>query len=229
MRKEWNSLSLHPSKKPIYMQIIDLSHEIHEGMTVFGDTEKPEINRKHTVEKDGFQLHELKINSHTGTHVDAPAHMIAGRKYLDDFSLDQFTGKGLVIKVDQFANAEIPLSFLKKYEAQIQETEFLIFNSGWYKKWQIPEYQLNYPVLSKESARWLTQFKLKGIGLDVISIDPTDSQDVPLHHIILGANFLIIENLTNLDALPETDFQFQCFPLNISQADGSTSRVVAFV
>ncbi len=215
--------------KPNYMQIIDLSHEIHEQMTVFGDTEKPEISRVFTVEKDGFQLHTLKINSHTGTHVDAPAHMISGRKYLDNFSLEQFIGKGFVLKVDQFANAEIPLSFLKKYEEQIRETEFFILNSGWYKKWQTAEYQLKYPILSLESAKWLTQFNLKGIGLDVISIDPTDSQDVPLHKIILGANFLIIENLTNLDVLPEAGFQFQCFPLRISQADGSTSRVVAFV
>lgn len=216
-------------QKPKFMQIIDLSHEIHEQMTVFGDMEKPEINRKYTVENDGFQLHELKINSHTGTHVDAPAHMVSGRKHLDDFPLDQFIGKGFMIRVDQFANNEIPLSFLKKYAKQIRETKFLILNSGWFKKWQTPEYQLKYPILSLESAQWLTQFKLKGIGLDIISIDPTDSEDVPLHQIILGAGFLIIENLTNLDALPETGFQFQCLPLKISQADGSTSRIVAFV
>jgi len=211
------------------MQIIDLSHEISEQMTVFGGMEKPEITQKYTVEKDGFKLHELKINSHTGTHVDAPAHMIAGMKNLDDFSLNQFYGKGLMLKVNQFTNGEIPLDFLKKHESQIQKTEFLILNSGWHKKWKTAEYQVNYPVLSQESAEWLTQFKLKGIGLDSISIDPTDSQDVPLHKIILGAGFLIIENLANLDVLPEIGFQFQCFPLKVDQADGSTSRAVAFV
>lgn len=211
------------------MQIIDLSHEISEQMTVFGGMEKPEITQKYTVEKDGFKLHELKINSHTGTHVDAPAHMIAGMKNLDDFSLNQFYGQGLMLKVNQFTNGEIPLDFLKKHESQIQKTEFLILNSGWHKKWKTAEYQVNYPILSQESAEWLTQFKLKGIGLDSISIDPTDSQDVPLHKIILGAGFLIIENLANLDVLPEIGFQFQCFPLKVDQADGSTSRAVAFV
>lgn len=211
------------------MQIIDLSHEISEQMTVFGGMEKPEITRKYTVEKDGFKLHELKISSHTGTHVDAPAHMIVGMKNLDDFSLNQFFGQGLMLKVNQFANGEIPLDFLKKHESQIQKTEFLILNSGWFKKWETAEYQVNYPILSQESAQWLTQFKLKGIGLDAISIDPTDSQNAPLHHIILGAGFLIIENLANLDALPESGFQFQCLPLKVDKADGSTSRAVAFV
>lgn len=211
------------------MQIIDLSHEISEQMTVFGDMEKPEINRKFSVEKDGFKLHELKINSHTGTHVDAPAHMIAGRKNLDDFSLNQFYGKGLMLRVNQFSKGEIPLDFLKNYESQIKETEFLILNSGWHKKWKTPDYHINYPVLSQESARWLSQFKLKGIGLDYISIDPADSQDVPLHKIVLGAGIIIIENLAHVDALPESDFLFQCFPLKVDQADGSTSRVVAFV
>lgn len=211
------------------MQIIDLSYEISEHMTVFGDTEKPEITRKYTVEKDGFKLHELKINSHTGTHVDAPAHMIVGMKNLDDFSLNQFYGQGLMLKVNQFANGEIPLDFLKKHESQIQKSEFLILNSGWHRKWKTAEYQVNYPILSQESAQWLTQFRLKGIGLDTISIDPTDSQNAPLHHIILGAGFLIIENLANLDALPESGFQFQCLPLKVDKADGSTSRAVAFV
>ena len=211
------------------MQIIDLSHEIHKQMTVFGGMEKPEITRKYSVEKDGFKLHELKINSHTGTHVDAPAHMIAGRKNLDDFSLNQFYGEALMLKVDQFTQNEIPIDFLKKHESQIRKTDFLILNSGWFKKWKTAEYHVNYPVLSQESATWLTQFNLKGIGLDTISIDPTDSQDVLLHHIILGAGFLIIENLTNLDALPENGFQFQCLPLKVDKADGSTSRAVAFV
>lgn len=211
------------------MQIIDLSHEISEEMTVFGEMEKPEIFRKYSVETDGFKLHEIKINSHTGTHVDAPSHMIAGMKNLDDFPLEQFYGRGVMIQVEQFKGSEIPLSFLKKFEKQIEKSEFLILNASWYKKWKTLEYQINYPVLSQESAIWLTQFKLKGIGLDIISIDPTDSKDVPIHKIILGAGMLIIENLNNLNALPESDFIFQCFPLKINQADGSTSRIVAFV
>ena len=211
------------------MQIIDLSHEIHNQMTVFGETEKPEIIRKCTIEEDGYNLHELKINSHTGTHVDAPAHMVAGGKYLEDFSLDKFFGKGFMLNAASFCCGEIPLSFLKNYESQIQETDFLILNSGWHKKWKSYDYQTNYPILSIESAKWLTKFNLKGIGLDYISIDPADSQDVPLHKIILGAEILIIENLNNLDALPESGFQFQCLPLNVNKADGSTSRIVAFV
>jgi kynurenine formamidase len=211
------------------MQIIDLSHEISEEMTVFGEMEKPEIFRKYSVETDGFKLHEIKINSHTGTHVDAPSHMIAGMKNLDDFPLEQFYGRGVMIQVEQFKGSEIPLSFLKKFEKQIEKSEFLILNASWYKKWKTLEYQINYPVLSQESAIWLTQFRLKGIGLDIISIDPTDSKDVPIHKIILGAGMLIIENLNNLNSLPESDFIFQCFPLKINQADGSTSRIVAFV
>ena len=211
------------------MQIIDLSHEIHEQMSVFGEMEKPDIVRKYTLEADGFNFHELKITSHTGTHVDAPAHIVSDKKYLDDFSLDHFYGQGLIIKVDRFAGAAIPLEFLKNYESEIQEVDFLVLNTGWHKKWESPEYQSNYPLLSIESAKWLTRFKLKGIGLDTISIDAIDSQELPIHKIILGAELLIIENLTNLDVLPETGFILQCLPLKVNNADGSTSRVVAFI
>lgn len=211
------------------MQIIDLSHEIHAEMTIFGGTEKPEIHRKNSIQKDGFNLHEIHINSHTGTHVDAPAHMVLGTKYLDDFPLSHFYGSGLMLQVNRFAGKEIPLSFFKNYEEQIQEVDFLLLNSSWHKLWESPDYHQNYPVLSLESAKWLTHFKLKGIGFDYISIDPVESQEVPLHKIILGAEILIIENLNNLDSLPEEGFYFQCLPLKINKADGSTARIVAFV
>ncbi|MBN2237689.1 MAG: cyclase family protein [Bacteroidales bacterium] len=211
------------------MKIIDLCHEIHENMTVFAGTEKPSIQRKYTVEKNGYALHEIAINSHTGTHIDAPAHMIAGGKFLDDYPLEHFTGKAFIIDVNKFAGKEIPTSYLKEFTDEIQNTEFLILNSGWHKHWQRVDYHSNYPVLSLEAAQWLTTFNLRGIGLDYISIDPVESQNVPLHKIILGAGMLIIENLTNLGSLPKQEFHIQCFPLKIAQADGSTSRVLAFV
>ena len=211
------------------MQIIDLSHEIHEQMTVFGEMESPSIYRKCTVNKDGYKLHEIKINSHTGTHVDSPSHMIEGKKHLSDFPLSKFQGKGLMLKTKDFVSGEIPLSFFKNYELEINEADFLLLNSGWYKKWETKEYHLNFPILSEESAHWLTKFNLKGIGLDTISIDPTTSENVPLHHIILGAEMLIIENLCNLDILPKSGFLFQCLPLKIDQSDGSTTRAVAFL
>jgi kynurenine formamidase len=211
------------------MQIIDLSHEIHDDMTVFSGTEPVRIYRKNKIETDGYNLHEIYINSHTGTHIDAPAHTQAGQKFLDDFPLEKFVGKGLMLQVGAFSGGEIPLSFFEAQKEKIKNCDFILLNSSWYKLWQTKDYHANYPILSLEAAEWLTQQNLKGIGLDMISIDKVDSQTLPLHAIVLGAGMLILENLNNLDALPESGFQLQCFPLKIRQADGSTSRILAFI
>ena len=144
------------------MQIIDLSHEIHEQMTVFGEMEKPKINRKYSIKKDGFNLHEISMSSHTGTHVDAPVHMVQSKKYLDDFDLNQFYGQALMLKVERFAEGEIPLSFLKNYESEIEEVDFLVLNSGWYKNGKQLNIIQNSLYYRKNQQNGLHNLNLKG-------------------------------------------------------------------
>ena len=72
-------------------------------------------------------------------------------------------------------------------------------------------------------------FQLKGIGFDAISADEDESRDFPIHNTLLGQEIIIVENLTNLSALPETPFEFSCFPLKIEEADGSPVRAVAYI
>ena len=86
-----------------------------------------------------------------------------------------------------------------------------------------------------EAAKWLTKFNLKGIGFDSFSVDKiisahvVTSENLPNHHILLGKEILLIENLTNLDKLPEGAFAFQCVPLKIENADGSPIRPIAML
>ncbi len=84
-------------------------------------------------------------------------------------------------------------------------------------------------MLSPEAAQWLVDADIKGVGIDMISVDEVDSTDFAIHNILLGADLVIIENLTNLEALPDSEFSFYCFPLRIEHADGSPVRAVAAV
>ncbi len=79
------------------MKIIDLTHTIKEEMPVYPGTEPPVLRVANTIEKDHFKETLLSMYSHTGTHVDAPAHVFAGKMTLDAFPASQFTGKALVI------------------------------------------------------------------------------------------------------------------------------------
>ncbi len=211
------------------MTIIDLSHPIKSGDLVFEGMKKPELNRIRNVQEDGFTITSILMHSHNGTHIDAPSHMIANKKTLTDFPIEKFYGPAIQIPCHEFVNTEIPLSYLMTFEDSIKNADFIIFNSGWSKKWNTPAYFDHFPVLSQESATWLTQFKLKGVGFDAISVDHIKSETVPVHHILLSKEILIIENLTNLDALKSNPFTFQCLPLKFDKIDGSPIRAVAFV
>ena len=207
------------------MKITDLSHIINNDITVFNEAEKPEITISSTHEKDGYAQKKLSMYSHNSTHVDAPFHIIPGAATLDRLSPETFYGKAVVADCRNIGK-EINVGDLEKYADKLKEADFIILNTGWYKKWNTPEYKFDFPALTEDAAEWMLQFNLKGIGLDTISIDPFESTDLPVHKIILGNNMIIIENLTNLDTLLDVEFIFSCFPLRIEDADGSPTRAV---
>jgi len=208
------------------MTLIDLSHIINPDISVFPGTEKPVFERK---EIEGYPEVKITMYTHTATHMDAPIHIIKGARTLDELPIDKFMGKAIVIDCKHLAGKQITLDFLKPFEDKIKDIEFILFNSGWSAKWKTEAYFENFPTLTSEAADWLTQFNLKGIGLDSISLDPVADLTLPNHKIVLAKEILIIENMCNLDSLPDTEFMFQCFPLKIEKADGSPVRAVAMV
>jgi kynurenine formamidase len=207
------------------MKVIDLSHLINPDITVFPGTEKPIFER---IDIEGYDELKITMFTHTATHMDAPCHILKNTKALDDFPVDKFVGKGIVINCKNITGKSITLDFLKPHEEKIKDAAFILFNSGWSLKWKTDAYFDNFPTLTAEAARWLTHFKLQGIGLDSISLDEVSDLNLPNHKIVLKEEILIIENMTNMDSLPE-EFMFQCFPLKIEKADGSPIRAVAIV
>jgi arylformamidase len=208
------------------MTLIDLSHIINPDISVFPGTEKPVFERK---EIEGYPEVKITIYTHTATHIDAPIHIIKSARTLDELPIDKFMGKAIVIDCKHLAGKYITLEFLKQFEDKIKKVEFILFNSGWSSKWKTEAYFEGFPTLTAEAAIWLTTFNLKGIGLDSISLDPVADLNLPNHKIVLAKEILIIENMTNLDSLPNGDFIFQCFPLKIEKADGSPVRAMAMV
>jgi len=200
---------------------------------VYPDTVAPVIEKLNTVERDGFAELKVSMVLHSGTHIDAPSHIIQGAKSLDQFPVDKFIGSAIVIPCTD--RSEITLDLLSSYESQIAEVDFVLFYTGWQHKWSTPAYLESSPVPTEASALWLTQFNLKGIGVDSFSIDRVISandvapETLPNHQILLGRDILLIENLANLDKLPAGPFQFQCLPIHIEHADGSPVRAVALV
>ena len=209
------------------MKINDLTHVIHSDMPVFPGTEQPVFEKANTLEKDGFQEAKITMFSHTGTHMDAPAHMISGAPCLDNLSIDHFMGKAVILDFSKEDMELIDLNHLSPYEEKIKKVEFVIIKTGWSSYWGVENYYKGFPALSDESAEWLSKFSLKGVGIDAISIDSMDSTTFAVHKTLLSRNIVIIENLTNLDSIESEYFTLSVMPLKNKNADGSPVRAVS--
>jgi kynurenine formamidase len=209
------------------MRIIDLSHLIMENMPAYPGTTGPSIVNNSSVHADGYAEKQINLQTHTGTHVDSPAHMISAGNTLDDLPLDKFMG------VAQLLNCTgvkvLDQQFLESQQDRISRCEFVILQTGWSAYWGQEKYFRDFPLLTTGAAQWLSGFDLKGIGVDCSSVDDIGSETFPVHKILLSKNILIIENLTDLDRVKTEEFTFCCFPLKIQQADGSPVRAVAIV
>jgi len=211
------------------MQVIDLSHPISPGMPVYPGTEPPVFSTGTSISAEGFVEKKITLFSHTGTHVDAPAHLIEGAMTLDELPLDQFIGKALVLGLEGCKGPVIGMKDLERFTDAVDAAEFVLIRTGWSRYWGTERYFQRFPVLSLEAARWLADFDLKGVGFDTISPDPMDTEDYPVHKAFMKRDTIIIENLAHLDLLPDSPFLFSCLPIKFEDADGSPVRAVGLV
>lgn len=209
------------------MKVNDLTHIISSNMPVFPGTEQPVLEKVSTIEKDGFRESKITMCSHIGTHVDSPAHMLDDGKYLDELSIENFIGSAIIVDFSNQNKNLIEISDLKLYDEKINQVDFIILKTGWSKYWGQSNYYKGFPSLSEECAKWLSEFNLKGIGIDAISIDSIDSKTFLIHKILMKKNIIIIENLTNLDSIINESFILSIMPLKNKDADGSPVRAIS--
>ena len=205
------------------MKVYDLTHTIRNDMPVYPGTEQPRLTTACTIEEVGYRETLLHMYSHTGTHMDAPAHMLPDGAALDRYPGEKFVGAAIV--VDCRGEKVISLPLLQRYD--LSGVDFVLFCTGWDKKWGTPACYENFPCLTAEAAAYLAALPLKGVGEDSISLDPCDSTEFPNHITLMKAGFINTENLTGLDALLGRRFTFVTLPLKFENADGCSCRAIA--
>ncbi|MCM1991488.1 cyclase family protein [Oceanirhabdus seepicola] len=219
-------------KKKVY----DLTYTIHEEMAVYPGTEKPIIHEANTIEKDGFEEKKITMYSHTGTHMDSPAHMVQGGKHLEEFDSSKFIGKATLIRMKKecgkITKEEVIEYFnTNKFSKEFDCIEFVVLHTGWGKHWGSEKYFEDFPTLSLEAVKWIkNKFKnIKGIGVDTISVDSMGSNKFENHHELLKDDIVIIENIANLNNIEEKIFTFMCLPLKFENSDGAPVRAIATI
>lgn len=220
------------------MRIIDLTHPISEDMPMYPGTAAPKLHVAYSHKESGFMETLMSMYSHTGTHIDAPAHLFADGLTLDKYPVSQFVGKALVIDCRSLMKGEeISIRLIEKKGSIMNEINFILFLTGHSLLWGAPEYFKGFPVMSHEVMEWVNLRKLKGVGIDAPSFDPVTveepeqaADELYRHRAILKTNqTLLLENLCRLEEIGDEPFTLCALPLNTVNADGAPARIIAMV
>ncbi|QHS17348.1 cyclase family protein [haloarchaeon 3A1-DGR] len=218
----------------------DLSQPIETGMPTFPGDPPVELAPAATIEEDGATVHELRCGSHTGTHIDAPSHTESGGATLDDRPIGEYVFDARFIDVTLCTDRDaIGIEALPDRDV-LAAADVLVVRTGWDAHWTDDRYR-DHPYVTPAAARRLREADC-GVAVDALNPDPTPSENAgsdagsdidgepdgfPVHHVLLGADLPIIENLTNLAGLPDR-FTLYAFPLPLINGDGAPVRAVAY-
>lgn len=200
------------------MKLIDLTMPLDEKTPTYPGDPQIEIEQIAELQKNGWREKRLHINTHCGTHVDAPAHFFEKGKTLDALHLEDFQGEGILFDVRK---RKITLSVLK--EQSIAQKSVVLFCTGQSDN-RYGNYYEGANFIPEEVAHELVNKEVKAVGVDAFS---PDTEPYPIHKILLSKDILIIENLVNLKALLGKRFIVHYFPLKISEGEGAPCRAVA--
>ena len=224
-------------------RVVDLSQTLEEHIPYYPTHSKFFHNLYTSYWHGDLSLsYQLVMHEHNGTHVDAPAHFISDAKRqahvtIDQIPLTRLIGRGVRIDCHKFREGDyVTKDFLTEWEAQhgaLQAGDSVLFNFGWDKYWGLrpnnQRYLVDWPGVSMEAAEYLVEKSVAAIGVDALSPDPPQAlRTNPIHPVVLEKQVLIIENLTNLDQLPDF-FLFVALPLKIRAGSGSPLRAVALI
>ncbi|WP_165423316.1 cyclase family protein [Ktedonosporobacter rubrisoli] len=209
------------------MRIVDLSHYFDNDMPVYPGIPRPLFKDIATLEENGYGMSEYRFINHTGTHIDAPSHHVPGAS-LDDIPLERLVTDAVVLNFTEHERGAITKAEIEPFLERIKPGDIVLINSGGYRYWGTDKYWNGWCYPDAEASQALLERKISAIGFDGPSSDPVETTTYPLHRIWLGAGCLIIENLTNLDQLPERTLLVVA-PLKVRASNGSPVRVLALI
>ena len=202
------------------MPFLDLSHTVMHNLPVFPGEKPPSLLPDDLPEDTGYITYRLETNFHTGTHIDAPFHVLSGSKTIDAYPVDAFFGKAMVLDV----RGEKLIRMRGEWNDLFCSYPVILFCTGHSSAWKAERYYLDYPVFQENIAIALKESQVRIVGFDTPS---PDVAPYPFHSIFLHGDRFMVENLTNLELLlGKQDIEFMAFPLKL-QAEASLVRAVA--
>jgi len=233
-------------------RVVDLTHAFDEK-TIYWPNSPSTF--KLTKLADGateggyyYRMNSFCAPEHGGTHLDAPSHFAKDGWTADQIPLAKLVAPGVVLDVSKQASSDpdyrltaADVRAFEKIHGAIPAGAIVLLRTGWGSRW--PDRKrylgddtpgetshLHFPSYGRESAELLVKDRhVAALGLDTASIDYGPSKDFIVHQIANGANVPGLENIANLEEVPEIGAWIVALPIKIAGGSGGPLRIVALL
>jgi len=229
------------------MQWYDVSLPIHTGMPTWPGDPPPEVRHLADLRRgDAANVSWIGLGVHTGTHIDAPAHFLAGGATVDALSLDDLVGPCTVahVPVEALITAtdldalSLPSgvsrlllktanSSCRTERAAAQHPAAAASHRNCPSRGPVPEaFRRDFVSLAEDGARWIVERGLTLVGIDYLSVEAYQvPSDHSVHHTLLTAGVIVVEGLT-LAKVPPGEYILVCLPLKLIGLEGAPARAI---
>ncbi len=214
--------------------LIDLSHTVSHGLVTYKGLPAPiicdylsrEASRKHYAPGTEFQIGKIEMVANTGNYLDSPFHRYADGEDLSQLELRKIANLP-AIKVGALQQQAIGVSSFPHGRELVGKA--VLVETGWSRHWNTPQYYDGHPFLTEDAARHLVESGAALVGIDSHNIDDVQDLHRPVHSILLKSEIPIVEHMTNLATLPNSDFRFFAVPVKIKGFGTFPVRAFAIV
>ncbi|MGX1981763.1 kynurenine formamidase [Thermolongibacillus altinsuensis] len=201
------------------MKMYDVTAPIFEGMPVYKN--KPEKQPKlTTVTNDYVTESRIDMDVHTGTHIDAPLHMVKGGETFETIPLEKLVGN---CKVFDLTNVKDKISKENLQHLNIEENDFVLFKT---QNSMEDAFNFEFIYVAEDAAQYLADKKVRGVGIDALGIERSQPGH-PTHKTLFGSGVIVIEGL-RLKDVPEGEYFMVAAPLKLVGTDAAPARVLLF-
>ena len=232
-------------------RILDLTYAFDEH-TLYWSAEETFVHTPVSVGRTEsgywYASYNYAASEHGGTHLDAPIHFAEGRHSVEQIPMAQHIGPGVKISVADQAAADpdyrLTAADIRAWESlhgQIPRGALVLVHTGWGRFWgdRLKYFgseaaddtaERHFPGIGSDAAELLARERqVAMVGIDTASLDHGPSRDFIVHQILNGADIAGLENVANLEQLPETGFLVLALPMKIAAGSGAPARIVALL
>ena len=209
------------------MPIYDISVPLRNDLPTWPGDPGIKITDSSSLENgDEANVSFLNFGAHTGTHIDAPAHFIAGAERLESLPLDVLIGEVDVIDVPATMTSITEDFVVQHCALGTARVLFKTRNSSFWSDTPTV-FREDFTYLDYAAAKSLVKNGVKLVGIDYLSIEEFGSTDHKTHRELLSHQVIIVEGL-NLAEISPGKYELICLPLRVrsGQGDGAPARAV---